>query len=149
MYWMKWMCCIARYKLIMEMPIAVKAAFDKQPNDLQAKLLQLRMLILEVAQEIGVLDELEETLKWGEPSYIAPKGSTIRLNSYKKSSTQYAIYFKCTSKLVPHFREKYSTVFKFEKNRAIWFDLEDRIPTTALKDCIQKALAYHQIKAVL
>lgn len=133
----------------MEIPTEVKAAFDKQPHELQPKLLHLRQLILEVAAEIGVLNQLEETLKWGEPSYIAPKGSTIRLNHPKKNPNQYAIYFKCTSKLVPHFREKYNGLFKFENNRAILFDLGDSVPVLELKDCIKKALTYHQVKAML
>jgi hypothetical protein len=134
---------------MMEIPILVKEAFDKQPIELQPQLLYLRQLIMEVVGELGLTNQLEETLKWGEPSYIAPKGSTIRLNRRKKAPHQYAIYFKCTSKLVPHFREMYGDIFEFENNRAIVFDRETPIPVEELKDCIQKALTYHQIKQEL
>ena len=46
----------------------------------------------------------EETLKWGEPSYLVKNGSTIRIDWKSKTPDQYAMYFKCTSKLVPVFR---------------------------------------------
>ena len=65
--------------------------------------------------------ELEETLKWGEPSYLVKKGSTIRMDWKVKTPDQYAMYFKCTSKLVPTFRELFGDLFKYEKNRAILF----------------------------
>ena len=44
-----------------------------------------------------LLKELEETLKWGEPSYLVKKGSTIRMDWKSKAPNQYAMYFKCTN----------------------------------------------------
>lgn len=131
---------------MMNMPIAVKKVFDSYPEQLREKLLFLRQLILDVAASLELAELLEETLKWGEPSYLAPKGSTIRINQVKKRPGHYAIYFKCTSKLVPHFRSLYAPTFEFEKNRAIVFHAQDTVPVQALQDCIQKALTYHQIK---
>ncbi|MEM1119003.1 MAG: DUF1801 domain-containing protein [Bacteroidota bacterium] len=122
----------------------VAEVFNNFPIGHKEKLNYLRHLILETAEEIN-LKKLEETLKWGEPSYLAPKGSTIRLG-YKKSNDRYAIYFKCTSKLVPTFREIYGNQFKYEKNRAIEFDLTDEVPASALKHCISMALQYHSLK---
>ncbi len=126
----------------------IAGKFESYPEEIRAKLLYLRSLILERAQELEI-NKIEETLKWGEPSYIAPKGSTIRMDWKKKRPDQYAIYFKCTSKLVPNFRKRYSTIFKFEKNRAILFGMEDEVPATELKACIGLALQYHQIKQTL
>lgn len=128
------------------MPIGVKKVFDSYPEQLREKLLFLRQLILDVAASLELAELLEETLKWGEPSYLTPKGSTIRINAIKKRPEHYALYFKCTSKLVPHFRTLYTHTFEFEKNRAIVFHVEDTVPVQALQDCIQKALTYHQIK---
>ena len=42
------------------------------------KLLYLRNLIVETAREMEAIAALEETLKWGEPSFLVKKGSTIR-----------------------------------------------------------------------
>ena len=106
----------------------------------------LRNLIVETATENDTIEEIEETLKWGEPSYLAKKGSTIRIDWKPQNPTQYAMYFKCTSKLVITFKEVYGAVFQYEKNRAIVFDLNDKVPKKELKECIELALTYHSIK---
>ena len=97
-------------------------------------------------KEIEEIEELEETLKWGEPSYLTKYGSTIRIAWKAKNPNQYAMYFKCTSKLVPTFKILYKNAFNFEGNRAIIFKFEDNIPPTELKKCIAAALTYHKVK---
>jgi len=124
----------------------VKSTFQKHPPKIRKKLLALRKLILATAKEIPELTELEETLKWGEPSYLTKKGSTIRLNAKKSDPELYAIYFKCTSKLVPSFRSVYNNTFTYENNRAIVFHLDDTVPEQELKACIKAALTYHTVK---
>jgi len=124
----------------------VNEIFENYPKPIKPKLLTLRQLVLDTANETEGIDQLEETLKWGEPSYLAKKGSTIRINWKKKTPDQYAMYFKCTSKLVPTFKAIYGDKFKFEGNRAIVFDLKDKIPKKELKHCISLALTYHRVK---
>lgn len=63
-----------------------------------------------------------------------------------KSPEQYAMYFKCTSKLVPSFRLAYDELFEYEGNRAVVFKLDEEIPEAELKNCIKAALTYHQVK---
>lgn len=123
----------------------VATKFKSYPKKISPKLNYLRELVLEVASECGI-DELEETLKWGEPSYLAKKGSTLRMDWKAKTPNQYAMYFKCTSKLVETFKEVYGHLFKYEKNRAIVFDLEDEVPEEELKECIRLTLRYHSLK---
>ena len=123
----------------------VATVFSNYPDTVRNKMLNLRKLVLETAEEIG-LPDLEETLKWGEPSYIAKKGSTLRMDWKPKSPDEYAMYFKCTSKLVPSFRSAFDGFFKFEGNRAILFQLDEEIPETELKNCIKAALTYHTLK---
>lgn len=123
--------------------VAIK--FKSYPKAIAPKLNYLRELILETASE-SAIEELEETLKWGEPSYLAKKGSTLRMDWKAKTPNQYAMYFKCTSKLVETFREVYGDIFNYEKNRAIVFDLEDEVPKEELKECIRLALNYHSLK---
>ncbi len=124
---------------------SVELKFKEYPKEIKPKLNYLRKLILEVAKE-SAIDELEETLKWGEPSYLAKKGSTLRMDWKAKAPNQYAMYFKCTSKLVETIRKVYGDTFKYEKNRAIVFDLEDEVPKEELKECIRLALTYHLVK---
>jgi hypothetical protein len=106
----------------------------------------LRDIILETAAQNESIEELEETLKWGEPSYLARKGSTIRIDWKPKTPNQFAMYFKCTSKLIPTFKEVFGDTFSYEKNRAIIFNLNENIPEKELKKCIDSALNYHSIK---
>lgn len=120
--------------------------FEHYPEHIQQKLLFLRQLILDTASETEGVTGIEETLKWGEPSYIAKKGSTIRIDRKRSNPHQYAIYFNCNTKLVDTFRELYRDRFNFEGNRAIVFDEHDDIPVNELKQCIASALTYHTRK---
>ena len=133
-------------KLSINQDPQVELKFQAYPDDIKPKLLYLRRLILETATESEAIEEMEETLKWGEPSYLVKKGSTIRIDWKPKTPDQYAMYFKCTSKLVPTFKAVYGDLFKYEKNRAILFDLNDPIPEEELKECIALALKYHSLK---
>lgn len=124
----------------------VKVVFENYPERVQKRMLELRNAVMEAAEELELLDSLEECLKWGEPSYVSKYGSTVRMDWKEKNPEQFAIYFKCTSKLVPSFRNKFEELFQFEGNRAILFGLDEKLPKNELKICIQSALRYHKIK---
>ncbi|TMM56971.1 DUF1801 domain-containing protein [Maribacter algarum] len=132
-------------QVILQSNPSVELKFKGYPKEIKSKLDYLRNLILEVASESNI-EELEETLKWGEPSYLAKKGSTLRMDWKTKTPNQYAMYFKCTSKLIETIRKVYGDTFKYEKNRAILFSLEDKVPKEELKECIRLALNYHSLK---
>ncbi|MEQ9467606.1 MAG: DUF1801 domain-containing protein [Ekhidna sp.] len=123
----------------------IQSVFSTYPPQARKKVGHLRSLILETADEIGLTD-LEEALKWGEPSYLTKHGSTIRIDWKAKTPDQYAMYFKCTSKLVPSFQLAYGDLFNYENTRAIVFKLDDEIPKKELKECIKAALTYHKVK---
>lgn len=124
----------------------VAIAFACYPPFQQEKLLFLRQLILEVASETPEVNKLEETLKWGEPSYLNKSGSTIRLGWNSSNPNQYAMYFHCKTKLVDTFKEIYPDTFKYDGNRAIIFSENEEIPVDALKLCILLSLTYHKVK---
>jgi len=126
----------------------VETKFQSYPEEIRQKMDVLRTLIINTAKDIDAIQEIEETLKWGEPSYLVKKGSTIRIDWKAKKPNQYAMYFKCTSKLVLTFREVYGDFFKYENNRAILFNLEEEVPTKELKECIRMALEYHSLKHI-
>ena len=124
----------------------VKSVFENYPDQVRPQMILLRNLVLETAEEIEGLNELEETLKWGEPSYLAKHGSTLRIDWKKKTPDKYAVYFKCTSKLVPTFKLIHGDLFEYEGNRAILFSLDQKLPEKELKECVSMALRYHKIK---
>lgn len=124
----------------------VAAVFEHYPNPIQKELLFLRQLILDTASEIEGIDHLEETLKWGEPSYVTKCGSTIRIAWKESSPQQYAMYFNCNTTLIGTFKEVFSDIFRFEGNRAIVFVVNEEIPVDELKRCISLSLTYHSRK---
>ncbi len=130
--------------------IAVSEVFHAYPDAVGESLLFLRQLIFETASEIGIND-LEETLKWGEPSYLTKKGSTVRIAWRKSFPNEIGVFFNCKTTLVDTFKEVYRDQFKFEGNRAILFTITnnsniDKIPVEELKHCIALSLTYHSIK---
>jgi len=124
----------------------VALVFRKYPPKVRGKMRNLRNLVINTAKSLDSVEYLEETLKWGEPSYLTKHGSTIRMDWKSKKPDQYAIYFKCTSKLVPTFKAIYKNTFVYEGNRAIIFDLKEEIPETEIAQCIELALTYHEVK---
>jgi hypothetical protein len=125
---------------------AVQAAFDAYPKPLKSKLLALRRLILDTARNTEGVGAIEETLKWGQPSYLTPEtksGSTIRIDAIKANAGQYAVYFHCQTNLVETFRELYPSEFSYGGNRCIILNAADDVPEPALRHCVALALTYH------
>jgi hypothetical protein len=125
---------------------AVDAVFSAYPKPVKAKLLALRRLIFDTARTTSGVGALEETLKWGQPSYLTPEtksGSTIRIDRLKSSANQYAVYFHCQTDLVETFRNLYPTELSYGGNRSIILNAEDAIPEPVLRHCVALALTYH------
>nr|WP_299382120.1 DUF1801 domain-containing protein [Allomuricauda sp.] len=116
------------------------------PEDIRPKMQALRNLVLDTARASEKISRLEETLKWGEPSFVTPQGSTLRMDWKAKFPNRYALYFQCTSKLVHTFRLVFSKTFAFEGNRAILLPLDAELPAEELKACIHTTLTYHKVK---
>ncbi|MCT4590841.1 MAG: DUF1801 domain-containing protein [Carboxylicivirga sp.] len=136
-------------KLIIKSDPKVNEVFSNYPEDIRAKMDFLRGLIIETAHEMQFVNELTETLKWGEPSYITKHGSTLRIDWKKKTPDQYSMYFQCSSRLVKVFRTIFKERFQFEANRVIIFQSNQKIPVWELKACIKAALHYHKVKHLI
>ncbi len=123
----------------------VDGVFDAYPKPVKAKLLALRRLIFDTAKATKGVGELEETLKWGQPSYLTTEsksGSTVRIDQVKAEAGQVAVYFHCQTNLVETFRELYPELH-YSGNRAILLDAADKLPETELRHCVGLALTYH------
>lgn len=124
----------------------VEAVFANYPDFVRDKMQHLRELVIETAEETEGVTDLEETLKWGEPSFVTKNGSTLRMDWKEKAPDQYAMYFQCTSRLVDTFRLVFDRKFKYEGKRAIVFQLNQKVPELELKECIKASLRYHNVK---
>jgi hypothetical protein len=125
---------------------AVAAVFESYPSTIKPELMNLRRLILETAAATAGVGHLEETLKWGQPSYLTAQsksGSTIRIDGIKTDPFGYAMFLNCKTSLVETFRELYPTKLSFGGNRSILFRAGEALPEPELRHCIALALTYH------
>jgi hypothetical protein len=125
---------------------AIDAVFAAYPKPLKTKLLALRRLIFVTARATKGVGALQESLKWGQPSYLTSEtgsGSTIRIDRVKSAANQYALYFHCQTDLVQTFRQLYPTELSYGGNRSILLNAKDDIAEPALRHCVALALTYH------
>ncbi|SHG31852.1 DUF1801 domain-containing protein [Flagellimonas flava] len=123
-----------------------EARMDSYPEGIQEKMQELRALVLETAKESSEIERLGEALKWGEPSFLTPQGSTLRMDWKEKRPDQYALYFQCTSKLVHTFRLVFGNDLTYEGNRALIFRMDAPLPKEQIKSCVKATLTYHNVK---
>ena len=124
----------------------VAAIFETYPKEIKSRLMFLRQLIFDVASRTDGVGELEEALKWGQPSYLTTQtksGSLVRIDQIKSQEGKYAMYFHCQTTLVDTFKEMYRGQFEFGGNRSIIFGVDDKVPVEALSHCVSMALTYH------
>lgn len=106
--------------------------------------LQIRAVIYKLVEQ-NQLGPLEETLKWGQPSYLCATGSTIRVDWQQDDANSIALFFNCKTILVETFREIFADTFNYQGNRAINLPLDKPIPQE-LEVCLLMALQYHRLK---
>ena len=126
---------------------AVAAAFAACPPAVARRLKRLRALIFETAAATDGVGAIEETLKWGEPSYLTPEtksGTTVRINR-TKADGGYALYVNCQTDLIATFRERYPQL-AYDGKRAIVFAADVAPDEDALRHAIALALTYHRRK---
>lgn len=102
----------------------VASAFCAMTPEARSGCLQLRQLIFDTAADLPDAQPLKETLKWGQPAYMAPKGTTIRVGALKTGG--FGLFVHCQSRLIPEYREVFPDMDRIDGNRAIMF-----------KDCTQ------------
>lgn len=122
----------------------VKAVFDAYLPVYRKPLLQLREWTFDVADKTSGVGELEETLKWQQPSYLTSKtkaGSTVRMDWFDDDHV--ALFFNCQTTLVESFRTSFGDTLAYSKNRAVLLDVSTPLPETKIRQCLSMALTYH------
>lgn len=127
------------------METGIQNKFDNYPNHVQPLLLQIRSLVIDIAKKHN-LGNVEESLKWDEPSYLVNTGSAIRIDWKPKSPEHYFIFFNCNTKLVDTFRELHSNALQFQGNRAIVLSIHKPLPIETIRQCLTLAMNYKTIK---
>lgn len=125
---------------------AIAEVLDAYPAPLRERLLGLRALIAETAATTEGVGPLEETLKWGEVSYLTStsgSGTTVRIGRDKRSG-QPAMFVNCQTDLLSRYRTLYPDGFGYDGDRGVI--LGDAPDEVALKHMIALALTYHANK---
>ncbi|WP_425044817.1 DUF1801 domain-containing protein [Primorskyibacter sp. S87] len=118
----------------------VAEVFESSPAGARAGMLRLRQLILDTAEELS--EQVEETLRWGQPAYIAKKGSTLRVGTSKHAA--FALFVHCQSRLIDDLRATFPGADRLEGNRAVLFDDPTEIDPERHGWLVARALTYHQ-----
>ncbi len=124
----------------------VESIFASYPSDVRLRLMHLRQLIFDTAATTAGVGAIEETLRWGEPSYLTTQsksGSMVRMHWKPSDGDHYRMYFHCQTNLVATFRELYPTELSYDGNRSIVLARRRPAPIDALRHCITLALTYH------
>lgn len=124
----------------------VASVFQDYPAALRKKLDRLRDMIFEVATETEGVGPLEETLKWGSPSYLTcetQSGTTVRIDRIGWQKEKYGIFVHCQSGVLDQFRAAFGNDFNYDGNRGLILDSKDELPEEAVRHFIWLALTYH------
>lgn len=126
------------------MPPEVAAVFAQWPQAARRRLTTVRALVLAAAsaQKVG---PLIETLKWGQPAFLARPscGTTVRLDG-RHSPDHCAILVHCGTTLVDGWRERFAAELDFDRNRAIVLPTTGPLAREAIVECLTMALTYHR-----
>ncbi|OBP16673.1 hypothetical protein A5320_04595 [Rheinheimera sp. SA_1] len=123
----------------------LQTRFNSYPPQAQQQLEAIRQLILTVAAE-QALGYVEESIKWGEASFLVKGGTAIRIDWKAKDPEFVKLFFHCQTRLVETFREIYPAELRYEGNRAVLVPLTANIQHLPLAHCILLAMRYHQLK---
>ncbi|MEM9106831.1 MAG: DUF1801 domain-containing protein [Pseudomonadota bacterium] len=127
----------------------VKAIFEKYPEPVRDRMLALRELVFLAASQAEGVGTIQETLKWGEPSYltVSPKsGTTIRMNWHPDHPNECSVFFHCQTNMISTCRQLYPEEFQFDGNRRMSFAADEPMPEEAMQHCLALALTYHRRK---
>ena len=123
-------------------PIEIVTAFGALPSDIAAILRSARQRIFEAAAGLADVGPLTETLKWGEPAYLAerPKtGTTIRLGQIGGRA---AVMVPCSTTIIEDARAIFGDVPELSGKRGLILGGD----TQMLDHIIHAALTYHSRK---
>lgn len=120
----------------------IEAAFAAFPQPAHETLLAMRELIFEIAATLPI-DGVQESLKWGQPSYIGNKpnsGTPVRLGLTKAGDV--AVLTHCQSTVMSDFQAICPRDLRFDDNRALLLDADTPPDPAVIAPLIRAALTY-------
>lgn len=119
----------------------VTAVIAAYPANVRPGVMALRQLIFEEAAALPARPRVEEALRWGQPAYLTPKGSTLRIGPHKDAC--FALFAHCQSTIIASYAQSFPGWDRLDGNRAVLFDTVEDIEPERLSHLIRHALTYH------
>ncbi len=121
----------------------IKAAFLNFDRAARSSLLAARHLILSMTDKLDRVSSIEESLKWGQPSYApVPKtGTPIRLGVTKTGAP--TMFVHCQTTLVSDLEADNAHGLKTIDNRAVLLPSGDLADHPGLLNFVRLAFTYH------
>ena len=123
--------------------------FGSYAEDVRNKLLKIRKIIFETAEEHDEIGEIRETVKWEVPSYLTVNpgsGLTIRLDPCSSIREKVGIYCHCRSSFIEQCRMNFGDFFEYDGKRGILLNVNEKLPEQELRKLVYMALTYHSMK---
>lgn len=128
---------------MVSLSLTMQQKFDNFAPLTKKVLLEVREWIFETAENSEKIGQIQECLKWGEPSYLThspQSGTTLRLS--ERNPAKYGLFVHCQTSLIEDFRVAYPEL-EYDKNRGILFDSRAPLQADVIKQFIYLALTYH------
>ena len=90
---------------------------------------------------------LEETLRWGEPSYLTSStnsGTAVRIHWKEKTPDKVCLFVNCQTDLLERYRSLEAPLLEFEGKRAVLIPLEGPLPRESLGTMVEMAFTYRK-----
>jgi len=125
------------------LPAEVEAAITGYPDAVQERLLELRGLVLDVAAATPAAGRVEETLRWGQPSFVTePRtGTTVRIDRVR-GTDDVAVFTHCRTPLVDECRAAHGDLFDYDGTRGVILRAGRAVPVAELGEHVRAALTY-------
>lgn len=116
----------------------VAAKFAGYTGPQAERMLQLRRWVFECAEELDL--KLQESLRWGEPAYLCPQGTTLRMDA--KNEAVCSLFVHCQTDLIAQIRARHGDTLSLVGTREVQLLLSEALPEQAVRDCIALTLIY-------
>ncbi len=130
-----------------DLPSEIDAVFARYPTDVRTCLLNIRRAIFHAASRIEDVNGIEESLKWGQPSYRGTGtrfGTALRLGCEGQQVPRAAVYVHCGTSLIEDLKATRGLTLETKGNRAILLAAGSAGPDDDIRAVIEAALIYRK-----
>ena len=127
------------------LPATFSDKFQSWPAPVAQTALAIRTHLMQAAQDLDI-QNLEESLKWGEPAWRPRKGGTTLRLSWKPGSDEIGLFVDCKTDLNARMMSDYPDAFRYHPPRAMYHSVADEdLPVAALTHLARITFRYSRV----